>query len=83
MASVLISLASRAEGTREEPKAASTPLQQFLLTRGRGERVSDCNSRIPRARRVSDLLGFAVAMTSLSMVCLLIMVNILLLFKLV
>ena len=35
-------------------------LQQFLLTRGREDRVSDYESRIPRARIVHDLSGCAV-----------------------
>ena len=48
----------------EKPELATRldewSLQQFLLTRGREGRVSDYDSRIPRARTVHDLLGFAV-----------------------
>ena len=35
-------------------------LQQFLLTRGREERVSYYDSSIPRAQTAHDLIGFAV-----------------------
>ena len=40
-------------------------LQQFLLTRGREERVADCDRRIPPARCVHDLLGFALSEQSI------------------
>lgn len=38
--------------------------QQFLLTRGRGGRVSDYDSGIPRASTVHDRLGFSVERAS-------------------